>query len=177
MHLGLIGHLVQVHIELSQLGLQLPHGGGDELLRSKTLAVSSLQKSMSLLQAVLHGSCNAVIGDLGVSIGRLEGVLLDGGLRLCVAGNSMLKSKSKISSVFFKFLLHPVSLRLVPGLSLEVSLHGVQGLGLGLLLKQELFLLLGQAALNLLPDGIKLQLAPHHLALLLLVASASSRAD
>merc|ERR550534_3591466 len=115
-HLGLIGHLVEVRIELSQLNLQLPLGSGDGLvdvgqvgkglvgvsqflLCSATLAVSGLQKGTSLLQAVLHGSCPAVTGDLGVSSGRLsyglivdlslgithlESVLLDGRLGLAL---------------------------------------------------------------------------------------------
>merc|ERR1719436_1612542 len=204
-HLGLIGHLVKVRIELGQLNLQLPLGGGDRLvdvgqvgkgligvsqllLRSTTLAVSGLQKSTSLLQAVLHGSCPPVSGDLGVSSGRLghgllvdldlgithlECVLLDGGLGLSVAGNGVLESQSKVSSVSLKLLLHPESLSLALGLSLEGNLHGVQGLGLGLLHKQELFLLLSQATLNLLPDSIELELAPQHLVLLLLEGGLS----
>merc|ERR1712240_701681 len=47
-------------------------------------------------------------------------------------------------------------------------LHGVEGLGLGLLDEDELLLLLGKTALDLLPDGVELQLAPEHLVLLLL---------
>merc|ERR1712240_748589 len=47
-------------------------------------------------------------------------------------------------------------------------LHGVEGLGLSLLDEDELLLLLGKAALDLLPDGVELQLAPQHLVLLLL---------
>merc|ERR1712240_655101 len=47
-------------------------------------------------------------------------------------------------------------------------LHGVEGLGLGLLDEDELLLLLGKTALDLLPDGVELQLAPQHLVLLLL---------
>merc|ERR1719433_1100154 len=199
-HLGLIGHLVEVRIELSQLNFQLPLGGGDGLvdigqvgkslvgvsqflLRSATLAVSGLQKGTSLLQAVLHGSCPPVASnlgvsssrlghglfvDLGLSITHLEGVLLDGGLGLGVACNGVLKSQAKVGSVSLKLLLHPESLSLALGLSLKGSLHGVQGLGLGLLHKQELFLLLSQAALNLLPDSVEFQLAPQHLVLLLL---------
>merc|ERR1719251_556754 len=199
-HLGLIGHLVKVRIELSQLNFQLPLGGGDGLvdigqvgkglvgvsqflLRSATLAVSGLQKGTSLLQAVLHGSCPPVASnlgvrssrlghglfiDLGLSITHLEGVLLDGGLGLGVACNGVLKGQAKVGSVSLKLLLHPESLSLALGLSLKGSLHGVQGLGLGLLHKQELFLLLSQAALNLLPDSVEFQLAPQHLVLLLL---------
>merc|ERR1719291_1367162 len=61
-----------------------------------------------------------------------------------------------------------MSLSLALGLGLQGNLHGVQSLGLGLLHKQELFLLLSQAAFNLLPDSVELQLAPQHLVLLLL---------
>merc|ERR1712240_895444 len=48
------------------------------------------------------------------------------------------------------------------------NLHGVESLGLGLLDEDELLLLLGKTALDLLPDGVELQLAPQHLVLLLL---------
>merc|ERR1719291_1127503 len=61
-----------------------------------------------------------------------------------------------------------MSLSLALGLGLQGNLHGVQGLGLGFLYKDELLLLLSKAALDLLPDGIELQLAPQHLVLLLL---------
>merc|ERR1719331_3617144 len=143
---------------------------------------------MSLLQAVLHGSCPAVTGDLGVSSGRLshglivdlslgithlESVLLDGCLGLGVAGNGVLESQAKVSSVSLKLLLHPESLSLALGLSLKGNLHGVQGLGLGLLHKQELFLLLSQAALNLLPCSPPAQGWPQHLVLLLLKGGLS----
>merc|ERR1719220_2735697 len=87
-HLGLIGHLIKVGIELAQLSLQLPLRGSDGvvavgqvsqslvgvselLLSSTTLTVSSLKKSTSFLKAVLHGSCPAVSGDLGIGGGRL----------------------------------------------------------------------------------------------------------
>merc|ERR1719341_1226727 len=65
-------------------------------------------------------------------------------------------------------LLHPQSLSLALGLGLKGNLHGVQGLGLGFLYKDELLLLLSKAALDLLPDSVELKLAPQHLVLLLL---------
>merc|ERR1711872_798567 len=96
------------------------------------------------------------------------GVLLDGGLGLSVASNGVLKSQTKVSSVSLELLLHPESLSLALGLGLKGNLHGVEGLGLSLLDEDELLLLLGKAALDLLPDGVELQLTPQHLVLLLL---------
>merc|ERR1712179_891683 len=70
---GLIGHLVEVTIELGKLSLKLPLGGSDGLVdvgqisksfisvsellfSSPALAVSPMQESTSLLQTVGHGS-------------------------------------------------------------------------------------------------------------------------
>merc|ERR1719418_422832 len=154
-HLGLIGHLIKVRIELAQLSLQLPLRGSDGLvaigqvskslvgvsellLSSTTLAVSSLEKSTSFLEAVLHGSCPAVSGDLGIGGSRLghrlvvdlglgitdlESILLDGGLGLSIAGNGVLEGKTKVGSVSLKLLLHPEGLSLALGLGLEGNLH------------------------------------------------------
>merc|ERR1719220_2383956 len=80
----------------------------------------------------------------------------------------MLKSQAKIGSVPLKLLLHPESLSLALGLGLKGHLHGIEGLGLSLLDEDELLLLLGKTALDLLPDGVELQLAPQHFVLLLL---------
>merc|ERR1719178_455032 len=80
----------------------------------------------------------------------------------------MLEGQSKVSSVSLKLLLHPESLSLALGLSLKGNLHGVESLGLGLLHEDEFLLLLSKTTLNLLPDGVELQLAPQHLILLLL---------
>merc|ERR1712107_543656 len=162
---SLVGHLVQVSVELSKLTLKLPLGGSDglvdvgevsqglvgvsePLLSSTALAVSSLKKSTSLLKTV--GSSSRLGGGLLVhldlSVTHLEGVLLYGGLGLSVASNSMLKSQAKVSSVSLKLLLHPESLSLALGLGLKSHLHGVKSLGLGLLDEDELLLLLGKAA-------------------------------
>merc|ERR1719418_28387 len=147
-HLGLIGHLVEVRIELSQLNLQLPLGSGDGLVDigqvgKRLVGVSqfllcSTTLAVSLLQSILHGSCPPVTGDLGVSSGRLghglivnlglgithlESVLLNGGLGLGIAGNGMLESQAKVGSVSLKLLLHPESLSLALGLSLKGNLH------------------------------------------------------
>merc|ERR1719278_1815654 len=201
----LVGHLVQVAVQLAELALQLPLGGSDGLvdigqvsqglvgvsellLSSATLTISSLEESTSLLKAVGNSSSPSVGGDLSVggsglgrgllvnldlSIAHLQCVLLDGGLGLGVASNGVLKGQTKVGGVSLKLLLHPESLSLALGLSLKGNLHGVQSLGLGLLHKQELFLLLSQTALNLLPDSIELQLAPQHLVLLLLEGGLS----
>merc|ERR1711884_851152 len=87
-HLGLVGHLVKVSVELAKFTLKLPLGGGDGLvdvgqvgqslvgvsellLSSTTLAVGGLKKSTSLLKTVGNGSGPAVSSHLGVSSGRL----------------------------------------------------------------------------------------------------------
>merc|ERR1719234_1300474 len=76
----LVGHLVQVAVQLAELTLQLPLGGSDGLvdvghvsqglvgvsellLSSATLTISSLEESTSLLEAVGNGSSPAVSGD------------------------------------------------------------------------------------------------------------------
>merc|ERR1719433_2199239 len=199
-HLGLVGHLVQVGIELTKLSLQLPLCGsdglvgvgqisqglvgvGELLLSSATLTIGSLQESASLLEAVGNGSSTTVGGDLGIGggglggrlvvhldlgIAHLQSVLLDGGLGLGIAGNGVLEGQAKVSSVSLKLLLHPESLSFALGFCLKGNLHGVQGLRLSLLDEDELLLLLSEAALNLLPDSVELELAPQHLVLLLL---------
>merc|ERR1719239_1059229 len=153
------------------------------LVISSRSALSCPSSPSSFLETVCNSSGPAVGGDLGVGSGglgsgllvhldlgvaHLEGVLLDGGLGLSVASNGMLKSQAKVSSVSLELLLHPESLSLALGLGLKGNLHGVEGLGLSLLDEDELLLLLCKTALNLLPDGVELQLAPQHLVLLLL---------
>merc|ERR1719188_798188 len=92
---GLVGHLIQVALELVVLRLQLPEGGGNGLvdigqisevlvgvsqllLSSTSLSVSGLKKSAGLLEAVLHG------GGLTVSLDLLVG---SGGLGLGLSVN------------------------------------------------------------------------------------------
>merc|ERR1712168_1622150 len=196
----LVGHLVQVAVQLAELALPMPLGGGDGLvgvgqvsqglvgvsellLSSTTLMISSFEESTGLLKAVGNSSSPAVGGDLSIGSSRLGsgllvnldlgiahllGVLLDGGLGLGVASNGVLEGQTKVGSISLKLLLHPESLSLALGLSLEGNLHRVESLGLGLLHEDEFLLLLSKAALNLLPDGVELQLAPQHLVLLLL---------
>merc|ERR1719158_2512254 len=70
-------------------------------------------------------------------------------------------------------LLHPESLSLALGLSLEGRLHGVKSLGLGLPDHSKLLILLSNAALNLGLDLGELHLASQHLVLLLLQSALS----
>merc|ERR1719220_248430 len=89
----LVGHLVQVAVQLAELALQLPLGGSDGrvdigqvsqglvgvselLLSSATLTISSLEESTSLLKAVGNGSSPAVSGDLSICGSRLGSGLL-----------------------------------------------------------------------------------------------------
>merc|ERR1711868_182581 len=96
----LVGHLIEVALELVVLRLQLPSGSSNGLvdigevsevligvsqllLGSTSLPISSLQQSAGLLEAVLHGGGLAVSGDLGVGSGGLGlglGVDLDLGI-------------------------------------------------------------------------------------------------
>merc|ERR1719350_588162 len=71
------------------------------------------------------------------------------------------------------FFLHPESLSLALGLSLEGGLHGVKSLGLSLPDHSKLLILLSNAALNLLLDLGELHLASQHLVLLLLKGGLS----
>merc|ERR1719195_1593998 len=83
-HPRLVGHLIQVALQLVVLGLQLPPGGGDGLvdvaevghvlvgvgqllLGGASLPVRSLQQGAALLEAVLHGGGLPVGGHLVVS--------------------------------------------------------------------------------------------------------------
>merc|ERR1719422_1630206 len=97
---SLIGHLIEVTLELVVFRLQLPPGSSNGLvdvgevsqvlvgvskllLSSTSLPVSSLQQGAGLLEAVLHGGSLAVGGDLGVGSGGLGlglGVNLDLGI-------------------------------------------------------------------------------------------------
>merc|ERR1719288_750342 len=84
----LVGHLIEVALELVVFRLQLPPGSSNGLvdvgevsqvlvgvskllLGSTSLPISSLQQGTGLLEAVLHGGSLAVGGDLGVGSGGL----------------------------------------------------------------------------------------------------------
>merc|ERR1712079_321273 len=175
---GLVGHLVQVALELVVLRLQLPAGSGNGLvdvgevsevlvgvgqllLGGASLSVRGLKKSAGLLEGVLHGCGLAVGGDLGVGRGGR-------GLGLSVTRDGVLKSEAEITRISLQLLLHSKSLSLALGLSLEGGLHGVQSLGLVLADHGELLVLLGNSALNLGLDLGELHLASQDLVLLLL---------
>merc|ERR1719449_135925 len=158
------------------------------LLGTTSLPVSSLKEGAAFLKGIGHGSrlpvsSHLVVSggrlglglsiNLGLGIPRLELVLLDGGLGLSIAGNGVLKSQAEVSSISLKLLLHPESLSLALGLSLEGRLHGVKSLGLGLPDHSKLLILLSNAALNLLLDLGELHLASQHLVLLLLQGGLS----
>merc|ERR1719348_408956 len=89
----LVGHLVQVGVQLAELALELPLGGSDGLvdvgqvsqglvgvsellLSSTTLTISSLEESTSLLKAVGNSSSPSVGGDLSIGSSRLGSRLL-----------------------------------------------------------------------------------------------------
>merc|ERR1719288_200445 len=96
----LVGHLIEVTLELVVFRLQLPSGSSNGLvdvgevsqvlvgvskllLGSTSLPISSLQQGTGLLEAVLHGGSLAVGGHLGVGSGGLGlglGVNLDLGI-------------------------------------------------------------------------------------------------
>merc|ERR1719422_386292 len=85
---GLVGHLIEITLELVVFRLQLPSGSSNGLvdigevsevlvgvsqflLGSTSLSVGSLKQSARLLEAVLHGGGLAVGGDLSVCGGGL----------------------------------------------------------------------------------------------------------
>merc|ERR1719226_470592 len=186
---GLVGHLVQVALELVVLRLQLPAGGGNGLvdigqisevlvgvcqllLGSASLSVSGLKKSAGLLEAVLHG------GGLTVSLDLLVG---SGGLGLGLSVNLDLG----VSDLELVLLDGGLGLGVagdgvlkseaeVSGISLQLLLHSESlslALGLGLEDHGELLVLLGNSALNLGLDLGELHLASQDLVLLLLEGS------
>merc|ERR1712029_479424 len=97
---GLVGHLIEVTLELVVFRLQLPPGSSNGLvdvgevsqvlvgvsqllLSSTSLPISSLQQGAGFLEAVLHGGSLAVSGHLGVGSGGLGlglGIDLDLGI-------------------------------------------------------------------------------------------------
>merc|ERR1719195_1313254 len=177
-HPRLVGHLVQVALQLVVLGLQLPPGGGDGLVD-----VAEVGHVLVGVGELLHGGgspvrSNLVVSGSGLGLGLgvhlglgvpdLQLVLLDGLLGLRVAGDGVLQSQAEVSRVSLQLLLHPQSLGLALGLGLQGGLHGVQTLVLVLPDHGELLVLLGDAALDLGLDLGELHLAPQHLVLLLL---------
>merc|ERR1719210_730237 len=162
--LGLGGHLVQVALELVELGLELPPGSsnglvdvaevsqvlvgvGQLLLGGSPLPVGGLQESAALLQSVLHGGGLPVSGHLGVSSGRLGlGLIVDldlsvPHLELVLLDGVLSLSVASDGVLESKSKVSSISLQLLlhpDGLSLALGLglqSGLHGVkGLGLVL-------------------------------------------
>merc|ERR1719242_2047956 len=150
--------------------------------------VSLLQQSASLLQGVLVGVALAVGNDqgvvglllghllalqLGLGLPQTELVGLDVPLGLGVGSVGVLQVALEVKDVSLQLLLHPQSLGLALGLSLDSGLHVLQALAHVLLSGGKLLLLLGNPAFDLLPHLGKLELSTEHLVLLLLESSLS----
>merc|ERR1719350_2041236 len=183
LHLGSLDGLVGAGLVrqrlVSVLQLLLDHAAG---------AVGLLKQGAGLLQSILvgiglpFGVDELVMGDLlgsllllelGLGLPQLELVALDGPLGVGIGSVGALKVALKVQDVSLEFLLHPEGLGLSLGLSLDSGLHVLDGLGHVLPGGEELLVLLGHAALDLLSDLGELQLAPQHLVLLLLQGTLS----
>merc|ERR1719324_2048036 len=163
-------------------------GVGKLLFNHTSGTVGLLQQSAGLLQGVLVGVALAVGNDqgvvglllghlltleLGLGLPQTELVGLDVPLGLGVGSVGVLQVALEVQDVSLQLLLHPQSLGLALGLSLDSGLHVLQALAHVLLGGSELLLLLGNPALDLLPHLGKLELSTEHLVLLLLESSLS----
>merc|ERR1719278_1098429 len=145
--------------------------------------VGLLQQGARLLQGVLVGVALAVGRDegivsllsleLGLGIPQRQLVGLDVPLGLSVGSVGMLKVAVKVKHITLKLLLHPESLSLALGLSLNSRLHALEGLAHVLLGAGKLLLLLGNPPVNLLPHLGQLKLGAQDLVLLLLQGALS----
>merc|ERR1719367_1057192 len=108
---------------------------------------------------------------LGLGLPQTELVGLDVALGLSIGSIGVLKVALKVQDVSLELLLHPQSLSLALGLSLDSGLHVLEALAHVLLGGGKLLLLLGNSALDLLPHLGKLQLGTEDLVLLLLKSS------
>merc|ERR1719322_2387991 len=158
------------------------------LLHHTAGTVSLLQEGAGLLKGVLIGVGLALSIDqfimgnllgsllvlqLGLGLSQLKLVVLDGSLGVGVGSIGTLQVALQIQNISFQLLLHSESLSLGLALSLNSRLHVLNALGHVLLGAHELLVLLGHAAVNLLPDLGQLQLASQDLVLLLLQGSRS----
>merc|ERR1719270_2037076 len=158
------------------------------LLHHTAGTVSLLQEGAGLLESVLVGVGLAfsidqlVMGNLlgsllvlqlGLGLSQLELVVLDGSLGVGIGSIGTLQVALQIQNISFQLLLHSESLSLGFALGLDSGLHVLNTLGHVLLGAHELLILLGHAAVNLLPDLGQLQLASQDLILLLLQGSLS----
>merc|ERR1719422_1811545 len=158
------------------------------LLHHTAGTVSLLQEGAGLLKGILVGVGLALSIDqfimgnllgsllilqLGLGLSQLKLVVLDGSLGVSVGSIGTLQVALQIQNISFQLLLHSESLSLGLALSLNSRLHVLNALGHVLLGAHELLILLGHAAVNLLPDLGQLQLASQDLVLLLLQGSLS----
>merc|ERR1719381_471904 len=171
------GHVINGTPGLSQIHLAL-------LLAP----VGRVQESPGLLQLSMEGvglalGKSGLLGNLDVqavlllkgslNLALLVLVALDGLECLSIGLVGMVKSDLKLIDVRFKLLLDAKSFSLGPRLSLQGSLHGVHSSLVVLASVVELFFLLLNLPVNLLPDLSKLKLGTKDLILLLLKSSLS----
>merc|ERR1719242_591116 len=104
---------------------------------------------------------------LGLGLPQTQLVGLNVPLGLGIGSIGVLPAAVEINDVSLQLLLHPKGLSLALGLSFYSGLHVLEGLAHVLLGGGKLLLLLGNPALNLLPDLSQLQLGTEHLVLLL----------
>merc|ERR1719431_888962 len=148
--------------------------------------VSGVQKSPGLFQLTVESIglalCKSgLLGDLhmlavlflksSLHFTELVLVALDGLLCLGISLVGMVKGNLQFIDVGFKFLLDAKCFSLGPGLSLQRSLHGVHSPLVVLASVVELFFLLLNLPVNLLPDLSKFKLGTQDLVLLLLKSS------
>merc|ERR550525_348598 len=164
-------------------------GVGQLQLNHPPVPVGLLKESAGLLKSVLVGIDSPVSGDESILGGGLgpdlvlvfgldlaDGSLdpLDVSLAFGIGSIGVLKSNTKVNNIGLLLLL-PESLNLALGLALKLHLHAIDGLGKVLLGGGKLLVLLGQTALDLLPDLGELQGGSEHLVLLLLQGALSLR--
>merc|ERR1712061_694140 len=183
-HLGLDLHLGGLNgLVLASLVAESLIGVSKLLLDHASGTVSLLQQSAGLLQSILVGVALAVGDDesvvslllgqllafeLGLGLPQPQLIGLDVPLGLSIGSVGMLQVALKVQDISLQLLLHPQSLSLALGLSLNSGLHVLKALAHVLLGGGEFLLLLGNPALNLLPHLGELQLRTEHLVLLLL---------
>merc|ERR1712047_33613 len=153
------------------------------LLSNPPVTVSLLKKSPGLLQSILHGMSLSLTSNKGIasyflgplfifklslSFPDLLLVFLDVLLGVLVVGIGVFKSNLKLSNIRLKLLLHPKTFGLALALLFQSRLHAFNGLAHVLLDSHELFILLTNAAFNLLTHLSELKLSPQDLVLFLL---------
>merc|ERR1719336_1297010 len=166
---GLVGVLqLLLHHTAGTVSL-LPEGAG--LLKSVLVGVGLALSIDQLVMGNLLGSL--LVLQLGLGLSQLELVVLDGSLGVSVGSIGTLQVALQIQNISLQLLLHSESLSLGLALGLDSGLHVLNTLGHVLLGAHELLVLLGHAAVNLLPDLGQLQLASQDLVFLLLQGSLS----